>query len=91
MNKTLLVNENLECDTHTAARDFFEVIIKQETLYGKGMNREAKHGPYHIANALINLIKDGSVSNVEDTILYCMYKTGIGLNMEKKRKTPSLE
>ena len=86
MNKTSLVNESLEYDTHTAARDFFEVTIKQDTLYGKKMNREAKHCPYHIANALINLIKDGSVPNVEDALLYCMNKTGISFNMENDKK-----
>jgi hypothetical protein len=86
MNKASLVNENLEYDTHTAVREFFEVTIKQDTLYGKNMNREAKHGPYHIANALINLIKDGSVPNVEDALLYCMNKTGISFNMENDKK-----
>ena len=86
MNKVSFVNENLEHDTHTAAREFFEVTIKQDTLYGKNMNREAKHGPYHIANALIHLIKDGSVPNVEDALLYCMNKTGISFNMENDNK-----
>jgi hypothetical protein len=86
MNKTSLVNGNLEYDTHTTAREFFEVIIKQDTLYGKNMNREAKHGPYHIANALIRLIKDGSVPNVEDALLYCMNKTGISFDMENDKK-----
>jgi hypothetical protein len=86
MNKTSLVNQNLEYDTQTAAREFFEVIIKQDTLYGKNMNREAKHGPYHIANALVNLIKDGSVPNIEDALLYCMNKTGISFNIENDKK-----
>jgi hypothetical protein len=86
MNKTSLVNQNLEYGTQTAAREFFEVIIKQDTLYGKNMNREAKHGPYHIANALVNLIKDGSAPNVEYALLYCMEKTGISFNMENNKK-----
>jgi hypothetical protein len=86
MKKSSFVNESLEYDTHTAAREFFEVIIKQDTLYGKNMNREAKHSPYHIANSLIHLIKDGSVPNVEDALLYCMNKTGISFNMENDKK-----
>jgi hypothetical protein len=44
------------------------------------MNREAKHGPYHIANAIIYLIKDGSISGVDFALFYCMAKIGISFN-----------
>jgi hypothetical protein len=86
MKKTSLINENLKYETHAAAREFFELLTGQEIIYGEKINREKKNYSYDIANSLVNLIKDGSVKNVEDALLYCMYKTGIGLNMEKNVK-----
>jgi hypothetical protein len=86
MKKSLFINESLEYDTYTAVRDFFELLTGQGIIYGEKINREKKNYPNDIADSLIHLIKDGSVPNVEDALLYCMNKTGISFNMENDKK-----
>jgi hypothetical protein len=86
MNKTSFVNENLEHDTHIAIREYFDGLTCHGIICGEKINRGNKHYSNDFATAVINLIKDGSVSHIEDPLIYCMVKANINADKGNDEK-----
>jgi hypothetical protein len=81
MNKKSLVNESREYDTCAAVKKFIEDITDNETKPGKHMDKEVKRYAYVIASSIINLIKYGGASEVEEALKYGMIKTGLKIDV----------
>jgi hypothetical protein len=85
MSIRTLVDESLEHDACAAIKKFFDDITVNETKPGKHIDRKEKHYTYAMARAVIDLIKYGGVSDVEEALKYSMIKTGIKLETGNDR------
>lgn len=78
------VKDNLEDFTHDTIKRFFKTITDYEKILGENMKNETKRFSYDMATAVINLIKDGNVVNVDEAAKYGILKTGIKFSIKNE-------
>jgi hypothetical protein len=78
------VKDNLEDFTHDTIKRFFRTIIDYEKILGENIKKETKRFSYDMATAVINLIRDGNVVNVDEAAKYGILKTGIKFSIKNE-------
>jgi hypothetical protein len=85
MNEISLVDESREYDVRDAVKIFFEDSIGHDAKLGEHMNKKEKQYSYVMACNVVDLIKFGGASDVEEALKYTMIKTGLKLETGNDR------